>query len=60
MEQLLAAAQNTQTWIIAECDQTTLAADIVPEKYNHHALGFNLHPDEYAQKVIRFFDESLK
>lgn len=60
MDQLLAAAQNTQTWIITACDQTTLDADIVPEKYNHHALGYNLQPDEYANKVIRFFDESLK
>lgn len=60
MSRLLTVAKNTQTWIIPVCDQHMLPEDIVPEKYNQHALGYNLHPDEYAQKAIHFFDESLE
>ena len=60
MDRLLAVASNTQTWIIPDCDQHKLPEDIVPEKYNHHALGYNLQPVEYEQRVIQFFDESLE
>lgn len=60
MDQLLAVAQNTQTWVIQNCDQKTLDKEIVPEKYNNHAIGYNLQPVEYEQKVIRFFRENLK
>jgi alpha/beta superfamily hydrolase len=45
MDQLLAVAQNTQTWVIPECV---------------HALGYTVVPDEYNQKVISFFNTSLK
>jgi fermentation-respiration switch protein FrsA (DUF1100 family) len=60
MDQLMAAAQNTQTWIIQNCDQKTFGKEIVPEKYNNHALGYNLHPIEYQQKVIQFFNLNLE
>jgi uncharacterized protein len=60
MDQLSSAAQNAQTWVIENCDQHTLEEEIVPEKFNGHALGYNLQPEEYAQKVIQFFDDSLK
>ena len=60
LDQLLAVAQNTQTWVIQNCDQKTLGNDIVPEKYNNHALGYNLQPREYEQKVIQFFSANLK
>lgn len=60
MDQLLSVAQNTQTWVIQNCDQKTLAETIVPEKYNNHAIGYNVQPGEYEQKVIQFFDINLK
>jgi alpha/beta superfamily hydrolase len=60
MDQLLAVAQNTRTWVVQNCDQETLGKDIVPSKYNHHALGYNLQPAEYKQKVIEFFSANLK
>ena len=60
LDQLLAIVQNTQTWVIQNCDQKTLGNDIVPEKYNNHALGYNLQPREYEQKVIQFFSANLK
>ena len=59
MDQLLAAAENTQTWVIQNCDQNTLPAPLGDEKYNHHAIGYPVQPEEYGQKVIQFFDESL-
>jgi len=59
-DRLLAAAPSAQTWIIEDCDQHTLPVDIVPDKYNHHALGYNLHPADYTAKVIGFFDSSLR
>ncbi len=60
MNQLLAVAQNTQTWVIQNCDQKTLGKDIVPEKYNNHAIGYYFQRTEYEQKVIQFFSENLK
>ncbi|MGE5222996.1 MAG: alpha/beta hydrolase [Omnitrophica WOR_2 bacterium] len=60
MDRLLAAAKNTQTWVIQNCDQHTLGKDLVPEKYNNHAIGYDLQPEKYSTKVINFFDESLK
>jgi uncharacterized protein len=60
MERLLSVAQNTQTWIITNCDQHTVGKDLVPEKLNGHALGYNIQPEVYEQKVIQFFKESLK
>ncbi len=62
MEQLLTIAQNTQTWIIQNCDIHTASsppADF-PEVFNHHAIGYYLNPEEYTSRVIQFFDESLK
>lgn len=59
MRQLLAVVPTAQTWVIQNCDQHTLPADIVPEKYNQHALGYNLQPAEYTRRVIQFFDASL-
>lgn len=60
MDRLLAVAQNTQTWINPLCDQHTIGKDLVPEKYNNHAIGYYFQPDEYSQKVVRFFNESIK
>ncbi len=60
MEQLLTVAKNTQTWIIANCDQHTLSKPIVPEVFNNHAIGYSLNREEYTNKVVKFFDESLK
>jgi pimeloyl-ACP methyl ester carboxylesterase len=45
MDRLLAAAKNTQTWVIPGCE---------------HALGYSLVPEEYNQKAVQFFDESLQ
>jgi hypothetical protein len=60
MDQLLTVAQNTQTWIIANCDQHTLNATLVPEIFNNHAIGYFLNTDEYTSKVIQFFSDSLR
>lgn len=60
MDRLLAVADNTQTWIISNCDQHTVGKDFVPEVYNNHAIGYCIQPEEYGQKVIEFFGESLK
>jgi alpha/beta superfamily hydrolase len=60
MDQLSAAAQNTQTWVIQNCDQNTLDAPILEEKYNNHAIGYAIQPEKYAEKVIQFFKESLR
>jgi alpha/beta superfamily hydrolase len=59
MDQLLAAAQNTQTWVIQNCDQQTLGKVLV-DKYNGHAIGYCIQSREYEQKAIQFFDASLK
>ena len=58
MERLLAVAQNTQTWVIQNCDQNTLPEPILEDKYNYHAIGYPIQPDDYAQRVIQFFAES--
>lgn len=60
MDRLLSVAKNTQTWVITNCDQHTLDKEIVPEKFNGHALGYNIQPEVYGPKVIQFFNESLK
>jgi uncharacterized protein len=60
MDQLLAVAKNTQTWVIQNCNQNTLEKAIVPEKYNNHAIGYAIQPREYEQKVIQFFNDTLR
>jgi uncharacterized protein len=62
MEKLLAVAQNTQTWVIPNCDIHTLSTPTpdLPEAFNNHAIGYYLNPEEYTQKVIQFFDQSLE
>lgn len=60
MDQLLAAAQNTQSWVIQNCDQNTLGKVLLEEKYNNHAIGYCIQPEDYGQKVIQFFDENLE
>ncbi len=62
MDQLLAVAQNVQAWVISNCDihtATTQPAGF-PEAFNNHAIGYYLHPQEYTQKVIEFFDRNLE
>ena len=60
MDRLLAAAQNTQSWVIQNCDQNTLPEPILEEKYNYHAIGYPIQPEDYAARVIQFFDQNLK
>ena len=60
MDQLLAAAENTQSWVIENCDQNTLPEPLGDEKYNHHAIGYPVQPEEYGERVIQFFNESLR
>lgn len=60
MDELLAAAANTQAWVIENCDQHSQGLDLVPENLNHHAIGYSLQPDVYTQKVIQFFNDSLE
>jgi dipeptidyl aminopeptidase/acylaminoacyl peptidase len=60
MDELQSAAQNTQTWVITNCDQHTQGLDLVPENLNNHAIGYSLQPEVYTQKVIQFFSESLE
>lgn len=60
MDQLLAVAQNAQTWVIQNCDQATLAEPILPEKYNNHAIGYNIQPREYEEKLIQILNANLK
>lgn len=62
MEQLLAVAQVTDTWIIPNCDihTTDLAQEGFPEVFNNHAFGYPINPDEYTQKVVQFFDQGLQ
>jgi predicted acyl esterase len=59
MEQLMAAAKNTQTWVIQVCDQHTLGKQLVPEKYKNHAIGYCIQPEVYGQKAIQFFEGTL-
>jgi len=60
MDQLLTVAKNTQTWVNPDCDQQAIGKELVPEKYNNHAIGYCIQPDVYAQKVIGFFNGNLK
>ena len=62
MQRLLEVAQNTQTWVIPDCDIHTLSAAPAdfPEAFNNHAIGYPLNPDEYLQKVTQFFDQNLE
>jgi len=62
MDQLLAVAQVTDTWLIQNCDIHTHSAPPpgFPEAFNNHAIGYFLNPDEYTQKVVQFFDQSLE
>jgi len=61
MDQLLAVAQVTDTWVILNCDVHTMSnpPENFPEIFNNHAIGYNLNPDEYTQKVIQFFNQGL-
>jgi hypothetical protein len=60
MDELLAVAQNTQTWVNDNCDQHSQGLDLVPENLNNHAIGYSLQPEVYTQKVIQFFSENLE
>jgi len=60
MDELLAAAQNTQTWVIANCDFASSGVDVPENTVNNHAIGYVLQPEEYTQKVIQFFNENLQ
>jgi hypothetical protein len=60
MDRMLAVAQNTQTWVIANCDQNSQGLSLVPENLNGHAIGYCLQPAEYTQKVVQFFDVNLE
>ncbi len=60
MEQLMTVVKNAQTWIIPNCDIHTTSYEGLPEGFNHHAIGYNLNPEEYTQKAIEFFDQNLK
>jgi pimeloyl-ACP methyl ester carboxylesterase len=62
MNQLLAVAQVTDTWLIPNCDihTTDLNPDGFLEIFNNHAIGYPLNPDEYTQKVVLFFDQGLE
>jgi len=60
LDRLLSVAQDAQTWVIPVCDQNTIGKELVPEKYNNHAIGYCVQPDEYSQRVIQFFDDNLK
>lgn len=62
MQQLAAVAQNVQTWIIPNCDASQLKevpADL-PKLFYNHALGYPLNPEEYTQKVVQFFDQTIR
>lgn len=60
MDRLLAVAKNTRTWVIENCDQRSVGLDLNPEKLNNHALGYNVQPQVYEQKVVQFFSESIR
>jgi len=60
MDKLQTVAQNTQTWVIDNCDQHSQGLDLVPENLNNHAIGYFLQPEVYTQKVIQFFSENLE
>lgn len=60
MDQLLTVAKNTQTWVITNCGQQEVSASIIPDALRYHATGYYFNQDEYAEKVIQFFSQSLK
>ncbi|MEJ2758340.1 MAG: alpha/beta hydrolase, partial [Anaerolineales bacterium] len=60
MDKLLTAAQNTQTWVIDNCDLNTKDLNLPPGTVNNHAIGYSLQPEVYTQKVVRFFSENLE
>jgi len=60
MEKLISITEITQKWVISNCDQHTQNLSIVPENLNNHAIGYSLQPEEYTQKVIKFFTEYLE
>ncbi len=61
MDQLLTVAKNSQTWVIQNCDKNTLDHELLLEdKYNHHAIGYTIQPEDYAQRVIDFFNANLQ
>jgi pimeloyl-ACP methyl ester carboxylesterase len=60
MDQLSQVAQNSQTWVIPNCDIHTMnGAPAIPESFNNHAIGYVLNPEEYTQNVVEFFDTNL-
>jgi hypothetical protein len=62
MEQVLAVAQVMDSWIIQNCyiHTTDTAPANFPEVFNNHAIGYSLNPEEYTQKVVQFFAQSLE
>jgi pimeloyl-ACP methyl ester carboxylesterase len=62
LQQLLGVAQNTQTWIISNCDIFTQGEPPADFNlaFNNHAIGYSLNRDEYTSKVIQFFSENLE
>lgn len=59
MDQLLATAQNAQTWVISNCDFTSSGVEVPENTVNNHAIGYVLQPELYTQKVVDFFSENL-
>jgi fermentation-respiration switch protein FrsA (DUF1100 family) len=62
MDQLMDVAQVTDTWAIPNCDIHTHNEPPpgFPEAFNNHAIGYFLNPYEYTEKVVQFFDQSLR
>jgi fermentation-respiration switch protein FrsA (DUF1100 family) len=62
LEQLLAVAQEAETWIIPNCDIHNLSSPPpnFPEIFNNHAIGYALNPEEYTDKVVQFFNTNLR
>jgi len=61
MQQLVSKVPDAQTWVIPNCDQDSQNLLLVDKEHlNNHALGYNLQPDVYEQKVIEFFSENLQ
>lgn len=60
MDELLTVAQNTQTWVIENCDLNSQDLDLPAGTINNHAIGYSLQPKAYTQKVVRFFSDNLE
>ncbi len=60
MDRLLAVAQNTQTWVISNCDILQVRKNVAPKEQNNHAYGYIVQPEVYGQKAIEFFNTGLK